>query len=124
MVPNADAKGLRVERLDLKSSGVINRYRYSLMLTQVVDKHEYIQGVVNVSVAGIQAGQARSYSLNELDASISGEIRFRFRYFQNIEGELTLPEGFTPTETVIAAQPSGRSAKDIEKTFAWLVREG
>jgi hypothetical protein len=123
MVPNADAKGLRVERLDLYPSGVENRYRYSVMLTQVVDKHDYIKGAVEVSLVGTQLGESRTYSLNELDAEISGEIRFRFRYFQNIEGELTLPAEFIPTDMVIAAQPSGRGAKSIDKTFAWRVKE-
>jgi hypothetical protein len=123
MVPNADAKGLRVERLDLYPSGVDNRYRYSLMLTQVVDKHEYIKGSVEVSLVGTQLGETRTYSLKELDAEILGEIRFRFRYFQNIEGELLLPAEFTPTEMVIAARPIGSAAKVAEKTFAWQVKE-
>jgi hypothetical protein len=123
MVPNADAKGLRVERLDLRPSGVDSRYRYSLMLTQVVDKHDYIKGVVEVSLVGTQSGEPRTYSLNELDAEVSGEIRFRFSYFQHIEGELTLPAEFIPTEMVIAARPQGTGARGVEKTFAWQVKE-
>jgi ribosomal protein S13 len=123
MVPNADAKGLRVERLDLRPTGATNRYRYSVMLTQIVDKHEYIKGVVEVSLIGTQSGEPRTYRLNELDTEISDEIRFRFRYFQNIEGELTLPAEFLPTDMVIAARPSGRDAKGIEKTFVWQVKE-
>jgi hypothetical protein len=122
MVPNADAKGLRVERLDLRQSGVVNRYRYSLMLTQVVDKHDFVQGVVDVSLVGTQLGEARTYTLNELDVEILAEIRFRFRYFQNIEGELVLPADFTPTKVVVAARPSGRGTNGTEKTFAWRVK--
>jgi hypothetical protein len=122
MVPNAEAKGLRVERLDLRQSGVVNRYRYSLMLTQVVDKHEFVRGVVDVSLVGAQLGEARTYTLSELDAEISAEIRFRFRYFQNIDGELVLPADFVPTKMVVVVSPSGRGTNSTERTFAWQVK--
>ncbi|MFT4721657.1 MAG: hypothetical protein ACI9SB_002834 [Candidatus Azotimanducaceae bacterium] len=122
MVPNADAKGLRVERLDLRQSGVVHRYRYSLMLTQVVDKHDFVGGVVDVSLVGTQSGEARTYTLSELDAEISAEIRFRFRYFQNIEGELVLPADFAPTKIVVAVRSSGRGTNGTERTFAWQVK--
>jgi len=46
-------------------------------------------------------------------------IKFRFRYFQNIIGELQLPEGFVPREVMVVAQSSGLNAQRLEKTFDW-----
>ena len=66
MVPNAADKGLRIERLDV-SSNVPGRVKYSLLLTQVVDKHDYVQGAVQISLLGQEAGLERSFNLSELD---------------------------------------------------------
>jgi hypothetical protein len=123
MVPNAGAKGLRIERLDISSAAQSNQYRFSLMLTQVVDKHEFIQGVVGITVAGKQGDKVTSYQLNELSESFAGDIRFRFRYFQNVEGEITVPEGFSPTHMLIVAQPARAGMVAIERTFDWQLRE-
>jgi hypothetical protein len=124
MVPNAEEKGLRIERLDVSNAAGQNQYRYSLMLTQVVDKHEYIQGGVVITLAGTQGDKVVSYTLNELNKDVAGDIRFRFRYFQNIDGEITVPDGFLPTQMLIVARPAGRGKAAIERAFDWQLREG
>jgi hypothetical protein len=44
LMPNVEEKGLRIERLDVKTTADPRKVRYHLLLTQVVDKHEFIQG--------------------------------------------------------------------------------
>jgi hypothetical protein len=123
MLPNVEEKGLRIERLDVKTSGEPNRYRYSLLLTQVVDKHDYIQGGVKINLVGTQGSSEASLPLDQVSNS-DNNIRFRFRYFQNIDGELTLPEGFSPREVMIVAESSGRGGQRLEKRFDWQTRGG
>ncbi|MEX0943146.1 MAG: DUF6776 family protein [Pseudomonadales bacterium] len=118
MLPNVEDQGLRIERLDLRNAGDPNRYRYSLLLTQVVDKHEYIQGDVQVNLVGMSGESESSLPIGQV-SDAGNSIRFRFRYFQNIEGELTLPEGFVPREVTVVAQASGRGAKRLERSFRW-----
>lgn len=123
MVPNAADKGLRIERLDV-SSNVPGRVKYSLLLTQVVDKHDYVQGAVQISLLGQEAGLERSFNLSELDEQKEASVRFRFRYFQNINGELMVPEGFEPREVMVIAQSSGANVQRLEKTFDWPLGSG
>lgn len=123
MVPNAADKGLRIERLDV-SSNVPGRVRYSLLLTQVVDKHDYVQGGVQISLVGQEAGLEKRFNLSELDLDKEDSVRFRFRYFQNIDGELMLPEGFEPREVMIVAESSGVNAQRLEKSFNWPLSSG
>jgi hypothetical protein len=123
MLPNVANKGLRIERLDVSSS-VPGRVKYSLMLTQVVDKHDYVQGGVQISVHGQDGDNEKSFKLSELDQEKSEAIRFRFRYFQNINGELLLPEGFEPREVMIVAQSSGSNGQRLEKKFDWPLNGG
>ncbi len=117
MVPNAQEKGLRIERLDIRNGGNGNQYRYSLLLTQVVDKHEYIQGDVRLQLEGMRGEQEASIPWEEV--SDTGEsIRFRFRYFQNIDGEVMVPDDFEPRSVSVVAQASGRGPR-LEKRFSW-----
>jgi hypothetical protein len=123
MLPNVASKGLRIERLDVTSSSP-GRIKYSLLLTQVVDKHDYIQGGVEISLRGQEGGQDKSFLLSELGEDQKDAIGFRFRYFQNLNGELMLPEGFEPREMVIVARSSGSNAQRLERIFDWPLNGG
>ncbi len=121
MLPNVANKGLRIERLDV-SSNVPGRVRYSLLLTQVVDKHDYVQGGVRISLLGQNDGQEETIQVSESGRDKAEAIKFRFRYFQNIIGELQLPEGFVPREVMVVVQSSGLNAQRLEKTFDWRLK--
>ena len=119
MLPNAKDQGLRIEHLDLKATGEPSTYSFGLLLTQIVEKHEYVQGAVEINLLGQQDESEAQLSLKELNGGDQGLIHFRFRYFQNIEGKITVPEGFAPRELVIVAKSSGGNAQQREKKFGW-----
>ena len=121
MLPNVANKGLRIERLDV-SSNAAGKVRYSLLLTQVVDKRGYVQGGVQISLLGENDGQEEALQLSEQGRDKAEAIKFRFRYFQNIAGEVQLPKGFVPREFMVVAQSSEPIAQRLEKTFDWPLK--
>ena len=121
MVPNAGSKGLRIERLDV-SSNAAGKVRYSLLLTQVVDKRGYVKGGVQLSLLGQNDGEEKALQLGEQGRDKAEAIKFRFRYFQNIAGEVQLPKGFVPREFMVVAQSSEPIAQRLEKTFDWPLK--
>jgi len=123
MQPNAANNGLRIERLNVSSKGS-GKVKYSLQLTQIVEKHDYVQGVVQISLLGQSGGQEKAFQISALDPDKAEAIKFRFRYFQDIKGELRLPEGFVPREVMIVAQSSGSNAQRLEKKFDWPLNGG
>ena len=50
-------------------------------------------------------------------------IPFKFRYFQNVDGEIVVPGGFVPEQIEVIAQSKGRKATRLEKRFDWNVLE-
>ena len=124
MLPNVEDKGLRIERLRVENAGEPNRFKYNMLLTQVVDKHDYVQGDVEISLMGDSAESESSLRLADISPQEQASIRFRFRYFQNIDGELTLPDGFAPREIMVVAESAGRSSQRLERRFTWQVGEG
>ena len=121
MIPNAGDKGLRIERLDLTRQGVDVNYR--LLLTQVVEKHDYIQGSVSIELLGRQGENETKYRFQDIAAGESNSMRFRFRYFQNIEGMITVPGDFEPQRVTVTAQLSATGGV-LEKQFDWGITGG
>jgi cell division protein FtsB len=124
MIPDADSKGLRIERMNLRALGDEGRFSYSLLLTQVVDKHDYVQGGVEIKLVGRQADETVELNLGSMSTENKSSERFRFRYFQNIEGELEIPSDFEPEAVMVIAQPSGNRAQRLEKRFDWQLVGG
>ena len=123
MAPNFASKGLRIESLDIATDAGDN-LKYSLLLTQVVDKHDFVQGGVEISVLGRNGVNKAILTLSQMDTEKSDPVRFRFRYLQTIDGEMTLPDGFKPHEVLVVAQSSGRNSQRLERSFTWPVNGG
>ncbi len=124
LMPNVDEKGLRIERLELKASGDPRKVRYNLLLTQVVDKHEFIQGGVVLNLIGTRGGQTVTIPFDQLSDINKPAIGFRFRYFQNMEGELSIPGDFVPLEAEVVATSQGQNGRRLERKFGWKILEG
>ena len=91
-----DDTGLMVSEWSLKRISNSNRYRYKLALRQQdADGDTYLNGHVNVNLVGTQNGKNTVYSLSEVSKEQEQiDIKLRFKFFQDIEGELTLPDNF------------------------------
>lgn len=120
MAPSEVSEGLQVDRLLLNASRQDARFGFKLVLTQVGDNNSYIDGVVAVNVIGLRGGTKEVIALRDLSDEIADlGVKFRFRYFQDIEGHLTVPEGFEPVEVQVVAQAQGRKSSQAERTFDW-----
>jgi hypothetical protein len=119
MLPNVEEQGLRIERWDMKQTNEPNTINFSLLLTQVVEKHQYLQGGVEIIIVGNTQEGERSLALQELRDDKQNSIRFRFRYFQNIDGELRVPKGFEPRQVMVIAKSTGGNNQRLEKKFDW-----
>jgi hypothetical protein len=120
MAPSSKDTGLQVQRMRLQAVPGERRYSYRLVLTQVGNNHRYIHGVVAVNLVGVHEGKREVLPLREVDASVKQlGIEFKFRYFQDIRGQLVLPSGFSPDEVQVVAKPQGSSSDQVERTFQW-----
>lgn len=115
--------GLIIGQFDLSATAEPRRYRYKLVMRQQdADGDTFLTGHANVNLVGSNTeGQVilplRDVSENESQL----DIRLRFKYFQNIEGELALPEGFNPERVQIAAVSIEPVEKNINQNFSWIV---
>jgi cell division protein FtsB len=115
--------GLTIGQLDLETGSEAGNYRYKLVLRQRdADGDTFLLGHVNVNLIGTQYEDQVILPLRDVsDDEDELDIRLRFKYFQNIEGELSLPEGFTPQRVQIAAVATEPVSKSINQDFSWVV---
>jgi len=124
MAPDENRSGLTIGSLNVIGTGSAREYRYKLVVQQLATNHQVLNGHVNFNIVGREGDETVSLPLYRLSAAQDSEnIRLRFRYFQNIEGRLTLPEGFEPERIEIVARSTGNNPQTVEERFGWLVQE-
>ena len=123
MAPDDQADGLSVRSIDIKPAREV-KYPFRILVQQSARKHDLLTGTLQIKVHGMLAGEAVSYNLSQLSDQVPNpDIRLRFKYFQAIDGELELPEGFAP-QTVSAAARSVKPRRSaVNKEFPWSVQE-
>ena len=120
MAPSETSKGLQVDSFSLVRARNQDSYDFKLVLTQVGNNKSYISGVVAVNVIGLRDEEKEVIALRDLSEDIADlGVKFRFRYFQDVEGSLKLPEEFEPLEVQVVAQAEGRKSSQAERTFNW-----
>lgn len=120
MAPSETSKGLQVDSFTLSPARESGTFDFKMVLTQVGNNKSYISGLVAVNVIGRLDGEKEVIALRDLSDEIDDlGVKFRFRYFQDVEGSLRLPESFEPYEIQVVAQAEGRKASQAERTFDW-----
>lgn len=121
MAPSEAQKGLRIEKLEL-SKVDDERFEYRLLMTQIVDRHEWIKGEIEISVVGLRDAREQVLSLTDLGETEEYPLKFKFRYFQEFTGSVAIPPGFEPARILVTAEASGAEHQQ-QRTFAWTVQE-
>jgi hypothetical protein len=104
------------------------------LLTQVETRRDWVQGEVTVEIESKMAAASgtdgndsatldaqRVLPLTEIGDDDSYPLKFRFRYFQDLSGVISLPGGFEPERIVVRAGKPGANTQPMSRTFDWTV---
>jgi len=123
--PADGVAGLRVQDLRLTRSGAERAYKVRLVLVQSLKHDRTVSGDVGLFVEGVQNGNEVSYPYSQLlTEEADSAWAFKFRYFQDFDREITLPDGFTPESVRIEVRSKTRSISSIEESYAWTTSPG
>ncbi len=112
--------GLRVQDLRLSRADRERSWNIRLVLVQAMKHDRKVSGDVLITITGTENGEPRSYSYRDLlPADADGSWVFSFRYFQDFDREVVLPDGFMPEEVTVSVQSRTRSIASIEEIFSW-----
>lgn len=118
-------KGLRVQDLKLMRGKNEREYNIRLVLVQALKHDRKVSGNVNLTIEGDLDGVEKTYSYAELlPDEAEAAWAFSFRYFQDFNRQVVLPDGFTPQRVNIEVQSRTRSISSIEESFSWATSQG
>jgi Family of unknown function (DUF6776) len=92
---------------------------YSFTVTQLIPDSGETKGRVTLQVGGMEDGEARELTLDQLSPAEPKSLAMSFDHFQTFDGELTLPNGFEPRSLTILISPEGDRLASTSETFTW-----
>ncbi len=123
--PSDGNSGLRVQDLKLTRGKAEREFNVRLVLVQAMKHDRKVSGDVKLSVVGDQNGVETTYVLADLiPDEVDKAWAYSFRYFQDFDRQLVLPDGFTPERITVEVRSRTRSISSIEETFAWATSQG
>ncbi len=123
--PSDGNSGLRVQDLKVTRGKEEREFNLRLVLVQAMKHDRKVAGDVNLSIAGSQGGVDTTYNFDQLlPDDADKKWAFSFRYFQNFDRQLVLPDGFTPERITVEVRSRTRSISSIEESFAWSTSQG
>ena len=118
MAPGGAERGMQIEKLTLQPTGEEGQYSYKVVLVQSGDNSNYLAGDIDLTLRGSRAGEPVTLTGDSwLDDG--SETRFRFRYFQELNGRFHLPEGVEISALDVDAESGGRNSYKTQKTIKW-----
>jgi hypothetical protein len=110
-------RGLSVHDLEMRlQSGEV--WHFVATLTQNVNRGAVNSGRVTLSVEGTRNDRLERLSWSTLRKQNNAPGQpYSFKYFQQVEGEVMLPQGFKPLRVTVRLVPQGGSA--VEQSFPW-----
>lgn len=110
---------LKVQNFRLEPGLETRQFHYKFSVSQVINSGIVAKGKIELSVEGLQGGRTKLLSLNQVSPDDVESIKMRFRFFQNVEGKLLIPEGFEPATINIEVKPTGKKLAPVKETFNW-----
>jgi hypothetical protein len=120
--PEDGIGGLRIQRFQVLPGAGDHHYRLRLVLVQSMRQESVVSGSVSVQFEGVRDNRRVQLALSDAGATTraDGQLPFQFRYFQNLEQDIVLPDDFEPR----AVNVEVRSAKlaPVRESYPWQVQ--
>jgi len=117
----AASLGVAVQQLRIVATPQEAHFRVHLTLVRSVRTDDVASGTALLEVAGESHGREASLGLAALSAGAQREIPYSFRYYQNLDQEITIPPGLRPEHLSIELRSAKKGIAPLSQTFLWNV---
>ena len=114
----AQRHGLNVHELKLEPQRDPQVWHFVATLTQNLNRGAVNRGRLLLALEVSEGGKMRRLDWNTLRQQQSAPgVDYSFKYFQQVEGDILLPEGVKPVRVVVRLVPV--SGASVEQSFTW-----
>ena len=112
---------VKVQQMQIVPEAVPGQYRLKFVLMQTGKPDSVVAGSAAITVDGLLRGKPSSLSFGQVAPNRRVSLAYSFRYFQDYDEPIQLPQGFEPTRVGVEI----RSGKDrdlshsFRQAFVW-----
>ncbi len=118
--PENAALGVNLQSFEVRRKNNQNTLSYKLVLTKQGKISRKLKGSVMIAILGEDDSGAKELKLADIRLENPGKAtKFEFKYFQVFEGNIVIPEKFTPYEVEIGIKPTTKKVKSFSETISW-----
>ena len=110
-------EGLRVASFTVLATNTPQIFQFSILVTQIAEKRKYVAGDIQLKVIGILQGGRKEVIFDAKNAVVGFPLKLRFKYFQDLVGQIRLPSDFIPERVSISVQQNGKKTAGAD--FEW-----
>ena len=118
VTPSEANLGLNIQDFKTTALAEIGNYRYDIMVTQAQKKFKIVQGVIDITIDGLDNGVRTTLTRKQFDANTEPTLPFKFKYFQKFSGVMRLPKQFNPENITVTLIPE-IGKKTVRRRFLW-----
>jgi hypothetical protein len=120
--PEDGIGGLRIQRFQVLPGGADHHYRLRLVLVQSMRQESVVSGSVIVQLEGVRENKPVQLPLSAAAETTraDGQLPFQFRYFQNLEQDIVLPDGFEPRAVTVEVRSPRMDP--VRESYPWQVQ--
>ena len=118
----AQRRGLSVHALRMQPQNDA-AWHFQSTLTQNLNRGAVSAGRLTLEIEGTDGDALRTLDWDALRQQEDAEgLEYSFKYFQQVEGDVFLPRGFSPVRVTVTLTP--RSGNEVEQSFTWAEATG
>ena len=112
---------VRVQQFQVHTDdAATHAYTLRFALNRPTRPEESTSGVLVISVDGERGGAAASLDLATLTGGKLRQLPYSFRYYTNIEQQLSLPGDFRPERVTFEIRPARSGVAPYRQSFVWI----
>jgi hypothetical protein len=104
---------------DAAGPGDAGQYRLKFVLMQTGKPASVVAGSAAIVVDGLLHGKPVNLSIAELSPNRRASLAYSFRYFEDFDELIRLPQGFEPTRIGVEIHSGKDSSHSFRQAFVW-----
>jgi hypothetical protein len=121
VVQGANAAEVKIQQLRVGPGSAERSFVVRLTLVQSGRPDRAVSGKALLSVEGQRGGVPATLKLEEVTGARTAELPFSFRYFENLDPEIVIPDDFRPERIIVEIRSSRREVAPIVQTYVWQI---
>jgi hypothetical protein len=122
VAPEDGIGGLRIQRFQISPGAADHQFRLQLVLVQSMRQDAAATGVVSIAVEGVRNNAPVQLPLSQIggETRSDGLVDFKFRYFQELQQDISLPPDFEPRAVTVEVR-SGK-LQPVRESYPWQIQ--